>query len=79
MIETYEAKRKVEVLEVLRGLDHELELLIEERRIRRTSSGFVLYDALPTALHEPESLELENRFSVLAEKRNRALSEFATL
>jgi hypothetical protein len=78
-VQSYENKRRVEVLAVLRGLDGEMAALIEEARVSREGNGFVLYDALPTALRSRESLERETRRTVLAEKRNVALREFCTL
>jgi hypothetical protein len=78
-VESYESRRRRELCPVIEQLDQEMKLLIDEIRVSRGSSGFVLYDALPTPFREREVLELENRRSVLVEKRNIALREFCTL
>jgi hypothetical protein len=79
MAESFEAGRKPQVVSDIHRLDEEMEKLINERRRRRTTSGFVSYQQLPTSLLSPETLELEGRINVVIAKRDVALREYATL
>jgi hypothetical protein len=79
--QSYEKKRKRELLPVMQQLDTEMAGVVEEIRISRQSSGFVGYQGWPSRLQQKDAevMELENKREVLIEKRNRALAEYAAL
>jgi len=57
---TFESRRRAALHPVIEQLDQGMALLIEEIRIRRGSSAFALYDALPTPFRKAQHRFLLN-------------------
>jgi hypothetical protein len=71
--ESYEAKRKVEVLEMIRGLDRQMAALLERLRVFRKTC-LVKHRA-----GSGELSDLEDERIALAARRDAVLREYATL